>query len=49
MDKDPSHPPTRDQPAFSQATTGQDGNVTAERCHGRTTAAGKNLKTTGTQ
>lgn len=44
MDEDPSHPPTRDQPAFSQAATGKDGNVTAERRNGRTTATWENLK-----
>lgn len=44
MDLDPSQPPARHQPAFSQATAGKDGNITAERRHGRTTATWENLK-----
>ncbi len=32
MDEDPAHPPARNQPALGKTTTGQDGNVTAERC-----------------
>lgn len=45
VDEDPSHPPARDQPAFSQATARQDGNVAAERRHGGRAAARENLQT----
>lgn len=45
MDEDPSHPPAGDQPALSQAAAGKDGNVTAERRHGGTTATWENLRT----
>ncbi len=45
MDEDPSHPPTGDQPAFSQATAGKDGNITAKRRRGRATATWENLRT----
>lgn len=45
MDEDPPHPPTRDQPAFGQATARKDRNITAKRRHRRTTAAWENLKT----
>lgn len=43
MDKDPSHPPSGDQPAFSQTTTGEYRNITAERSQGRTAAAWEDL------
>jgi len=45
MDEDPSHPPAWDQPALSQTPAGEDGNVTAERRHGRTAATWENLWT----
>lgn len=44
MDEDPSHPPAGDQPAFGQATAGEDWNITAERCHGWTTATWEDLE-----
>lgn len=43
MDEDPSHPPTRNQPAFSQAATGKDWNVAAERSRGRTITTWEDL------
>lgn len=43
MDEDPSHPPTGNQPAFSQAATGKDWNVAAERSHGRTITTWEDL------
>lgn len=43
VDKDPSHPPSGDQPAFRQTAAGEHGNVTAERCQGRRAAAWKVL------
>ena len=30
MDKDPAHPPARNQPALGQPSTGQDGDIAAE-------------------
>lgn len=43
VDKDPSHPPSGDQPAFSQTTAGEYGDIAAERRQGRTTAAWEDL------
>lgn len=43
VDEDPSHPPSGDQPAFSQTTAGEYGDIAAERRHGRTTAAWEDL------
>lgn len=43
MDEDPSQPPSRDQPAFSQATAAEDWHITADRCNGRTTATREDL------
>lgn len=33
MNEDPSHPPTRNQPAFCQAAAGKDWDAAAERSH----------------
>lgn len=49
MDEDPPHPPSRNKPAFGQATTGKDGNVTAEGCQGSTVASWEYLRTKESQ
>lgn len=43
VDEDPAHPPSGDQPAFSQTTAGEYGDIAAERRQGRTTAAWEDL------
>lgn len=45
VDEDPAHPPAGDQPPFSQAAAGKDGNVAAQRRHGGTVATWENLRT----
>lgn len=43
MNEDPSHPPTRNQPALGQAAAGEDRNAAAERSHGWAVAAWEDL------
>lgn len=44
MDEDPAQSPSRNKPAFSQTTTGQNGYITAKRSQGMKLTVGKDLR-----